>query len=273
MSDDLLSQFTSALAEEHDGATAVPEATRARVIRALAEKRRRGRKWWAVGIPAFAIFGGSTAWAAATGRIPLPAVVEKAVAVFIETPEPVLEKKPTKRSGASRSLTKPPELAPAPEEEAEEIESPEERPEATAEEAPEASAGKNKPPASVAAAPPAQPSIAPKPTPQTDAPQAPKNSKPTPAAPVDQALLTYRSAHRAQFQNGNCSEAIAGYERYLQEDPSGSFALEAGYNRGVCLAKMGRKASAIQALRPFADGKYGTYRQEKSRALIEALGQ
>jgi hypothetical protein len=80
MSDDLLAQMTRALADEHDGATAVPEATRARVVRTLAERRPRRRKWLAIGVPAFLLFGGSTAWAAATGN--LPRAVERAIAVI-----------------------------------------------------------------------------------------------------------------------------------------------------------------------------------------------
>ena len=44
MSDDLLAQMTDALRDEHDGATAVPEATRGRVIRQLSERKHQ-RPW------------------------------------------------------------------------------------------------------------------------------------------------------------------------------------------------------------------------------------
>src|SRR5690606_30277365 len=100
MSDDLLSKMTRALAEEHDGATAAPGATRARVVRTLAERKPRRRKWLAVGIPAFVLFGGSTAWAAATGN--LPPVMQKVVAILIgdvAVDEPAVEAPAPKRSG------------------------------------------------------------------------------------------------------------------------------------------------------------------------------
>lgn len=274
MSDDLLSQFTSALAEEHDGATAVPEATRARVIRTLAERRRRGRKWWAVGIPAFAIFGGSTAWAAATGRIPLPAVVEQAVAVFIEkTPEPLPEKKTAQLGVHHRSSASPPEAESAPEAPLEDDIDESSPTESGAPNSQAAEARTEQVPSVMKPTDSTAPRITPSTAPKNLVAEAPAKAHPAPTPQVDEALLTYRSAHRAQFQSDNCAEAIAGYERYLREDPSGSFSLEAKYNRGVCLAKMGQKSSAIQALEPFANGQFGGYRQEKSRALIKALGQ
>lgn len=252
MSDDFLKQFSQALAEEHDGATAVPEAGRARVIRALAEKRRRSRKWWVVGVPALALLGGSTAWAAASGK--LPALIEQAVAVFIEPP--TLDS-PTTRSDARRSGAAH-QAPPQNEVEANEVEAlePESEP------APPLETNRETPPE------PLQEKLV---ASGEAAADSGRDRVQTASETLPTALATYRAAHRSQFQDGDCALAVDGYQKYLNEEPSGSFALEAKYNRGVCLAKLGRTDEAVRALRPFAEGKFGDYRQEKSRALVEAL--
>ena len=268
MSDDLLKQFANALANEHDGATAVPEATRGRVIRTLAENRRRSRKWWVLGVPALALFGGSSAWAAATGH--LPTIIDRAVAVFEfhkgDTHSPEADarsgfsKVSAQKSDASSQPTLPdadrvePE---APEQEFEDLSGQQNEAELTQR------VSNTKP---TAAAPTST---------MTQIEASPNTTKPDQEidpAPEESALLTYRAAHRAQFQSGDCSAAVIGYRKYLNENPQGSFALEAKYNSGVCFAKLGRTDEAVRALRPFADGQFGDYRQEKSRALIEALG-
>lgn len=255
MSDDLLSKMTRALAEEHDGTTAVPGATRARVVRTLAERKPRRKKWLAVGIPAFVLFGGSTAWAAATGN--LPPVMQKVVAVLIgdvAVDEPAAEAPVAQRSGKWAPPPTPIEEATALVEEEVEEEPEEETVEPQVEEA------KSEPPkiASVASNP--KPTTADRPT-NADLP------------PEDHtALVTYRAAHRAHFRQGDCAGAVSGYRKYLREQPSGTFALEAKYNLGVCLIRMGQTAEAKRLLQPFADGAHGNYRKEKSQELIDALG-
>ncbi len=251
MNDDLLSKMTSALADEHDGATAVPEATRARVVRTLAERKPRRRKWLSIGIPAFVLFGGSTAWAAATGN--LPPVMQKVVSVLIgeaEVEEPVVEAPQPKKFG---KWTPP---APAPEAEAPAPEVAEEEPEEVVEE-----------PAAEVSEPEPVASVTKNPKPLSEA------TKKAALPPEDHtALLTYRAAHRAHFQQGDCAGAVSGYRKYLREQPGGTFALEAKYNLGVCLIRMGQSAEAKRLLQPFADGTYGNYRKEKSQELIDALG-
>lgn len=240
MSDDLLSKMTRALSEEHDGATAVPGATRARVVRTLAERKPRRRKWRAVGIPALALFGGSTAWAAATGH--LPKAVERVVSVFIgeaEEGETASVAPPAKKPGKWTAPPAPVEEAVAPSEE-QVAETP---------------------------APARVPSSA------NPAPSVKNSAKKTAELPAEDHtdLLTYQAAHRAHFQRGDCTSAVAGYRKYLSEQPGGTFALEAKYNLGVCLIRMGKAAEAKRLLQPFADGTYGNYRQQKSQELIDAL--
>lgn len=89
---------------------------------------------------------------------------------------------------------------------------------------------------------------------------------------VDSTDLTlYRDGHRKHFQQGDCVGAMAAYERYIAEVPKGRFVLEASYNRALCLARLGRTGEAAAALRPFAEGRYGTYRRQEAQRIIEAM--
>lgn len=258
MSDDLLAQMTSALREEHDGATAAPEATRGRVIRALGERRPRRSGLLFVGIPLFVILGGSTAWAAATGQ--LDDIVAQTVAVFsgkaVEPPRESQAQQPGDAVSARQSKQLPKDLH------------------------------AQKEPAEPAAAQDAMPAQA---IPAQIVPaQATKlrttTVSSTPSATAaphttdkqdasDAALLVFKRAHRAHFDRGDCSAALQDYARYLALEPAGSFAPEARYNRGVCAARLGQLNLARQALTPFANGSAGNYRQEEARRILDALLQ
>lgn len=259
MKDDLLSQMTRALADEHDGATAVPEATRGRVIRTLAERRPRRRKWLLIGVPAFVLMGGSSAWAAATGR--LPEVVQQAISVLTggEAPEDAAVTQAPKASShkggnlAARAALTDQAAAESPALEEETLAS-----DAQAE-APKSESG---------ALAPVVP--APRSLPAALAPTG-KGSEKDQAALA--ALAVYRAAHEAHFKEGNCDAAVRGYQRYLTEQPSGTFFLEAKYNLGVCLARLGRTQEARAQLTPFAEGKFGDYRKAQSQELLKAFGE
>lgn len=118
-------------------------------------------------------------------------------------------------------------------------------------------------PAPSSAAPQAVPTIVPAVRP------APSSSATAPAAASELAL--YKEAHRAHFVARDYASALAGWDRYLAAAPRGTFALEARYNRGIALHRLGRRAEAVEALRPFADGAYGAYRRDEARELIEGL--
>ena len=62
--------------------------------------------------------------------------------------------------------------------------------------------------------------------------------------------------------------ALDAWDRYLAMG-TGSLSVEARYNRAIALAHLGRRAAAIAALRPFADGETGSYRQAEAQALID----
>ena len=118
-------------------------------------------------------------------------------------------------------------------------------------------------PAPTSAPPPGVPSIVPAVRP------VPSSSATTPEAASELAI--YKEAHRAHFVVHDYASALAGWERYLAVAPRGTFALEARYNRAIALRRLGRRAEAVEALRPFADGAYGAYRRDEARELIEGL--
>lgn len=90
-------------------------------------------------------------------------------------------------------------------------------------------------------------------------------------APERVELDRYRAAHALHFAAQDYGRALASWDAYLAAYPSGAFALEARYNRSICLFKLGRLTEAREALRPFAEGEVpGGYRKNEARALIEA---
>jgi hypothetical protein len=99
----------------------------------------------------------------------------------------------------------------------------------------------------------------------------PAPTGPAPALDVD---ALYRAAHEAHFTRRDYVNAIAAWDRYLAAAGPGSrMLIEARYNRGIALARVGRSDEAIQALKPFADGEYGEYRRSEARRVIEKIGR
>ncbi|HMA94279.1 MAG TPA: hypothetical protein VKP30_16420 [Polyangiaceae bacterium] len=82
----------------------------------------------------------------------------------------------------------------------------------------------------------------------------------------------FRDAKRLQYGRRDYAAALTAWEQYLAVEPNGALALEARFNRGLCLAAMGRAADAERALAPFATGEYGQYRLQEARAVLNRLG-
>jgi hypothetical protein len=95
---------------------------------------------------------------------------------------------------------------------------------------------------------------------------------PAPSAP-DPTHDLYRAAHRAHFVDQNPAAALPAWDEYLRAAPNGRFAIEARYNRALCLARLGRNAEAREALAPFAAGQFGGYRQREAAELSAAMGE
>ncbi len=260
MTDDLLKQYTSALRQEYDGATASPEASRARIVRTLAERRPRRAKWWTVGIPLLALLGGSTAWAAASGQLTrIVATASVALGITEETPSEIVATSPAQGTWSKKSA---------------------------AASSPADDHGLKEEPAIEEAAPaepqPEEPTaqVLPPPIRRAASEISPHNELIVSREQDEQkkrdeaeALAAYKLGHDAHLGRGDCATAIGAYGSYLSRYPNGSFVLEARYNRAVCLVQVGQLEQAKSALRPFAEGTFGGYRKDQARALIDALSE
>jgi hypothetical protein len=93
------------------------------------------------------------------------------------------------------------------------------------------------------------------------------------AAPgeTEPQLEAYRNAHRTHFDSGDARKALASWDRYLADFPSGAFVDDARFNRALCLIRLGRLAEAETALAPFAQSPQGTYRQAEAASLLKGL--
>jgi TolA-binding protein len=248
MTDDLLSRATRALREESAGDDASARLTRARVMGSLNEGRVRQRTRVVFLIPIAATFAAATAFGAAGGR------AERAF-------DAVARVFGVHRNGPSVKPLRPkPSRAAAP------------GPSATEPVAPNATG----------AVPPLAPETTPAPVAvaATSSPVATTVAGERPRTLVsgsagapsrDPAFELYRVAHHAHFVGRDSERALAAWNAYLRAAPAGSFAMEARYNRGLCLVRLERTAEARIALEPFAKGRFGGYRQAEAQRLIDAL--
>jgi len=262
MTDDILKAASQALRELGDEQGQAERFTRARVMASLHQRRQRRSTRLALFVPLAAILVGSTAWAGATGRLGrVWTYVSDAVVEAVGDPPggteaaaPVAHRGRRAAAPESSSAAPSPEVSPTedpaqlPEDEVE----PDEQ-EAQPQRAARGAGGRG------SAGPrggrhSAEPSAA------SAGPESPD------------ALGLYRAAHRAHFGGGDPAAALRAWDTYLRADPSGRFSVEARYNRGICLVRLGRLLEARAALSPFARGAYGGYRQREASELLEALG-
>jgi hypothetical protein len=200
-------------------------------------------------LPMAAIFVGSTAFAAVTGRLETIVVsaldvvglVPNTAAWSAQAPGPA---SPRSTAGA-RPAAAPPAAVPAPS--------------AALEPEPEV-------------APSAEP---PKEAPASNTAAREASGRSSGRAPDSEndAHEVYRRAHAAHFKSHDLPAALTGYEAYLAQQPSGRFAVDARYNRALCLVRLGRPAEAQPELERFAQGSYGGYRQVDAQRLLAALQQ
>jgi tetratricopeptide (TPR) repeat protein len=94
-----------------------------------------------------------------------------------------------------------------------------------------------------------------------------------PVAPgMSRDLALYNKAHQLHFRERRYNEALFAWEEYLGLTPTPTFALEARYNRALCLLRLGHYEEARAALVPFAEGRYvNGYRREEATRFIQAL--
>ncbi|HEY6722546.1 MAG TPA: hypothetical protein VI197_00905 [Polyangiaceae bacterium] len=253
MNQDVLKQATKALSEsghEQQGG----KYTRERLMASLHDRRRRSNTRFAVLLPMAAIFVGSTAFAAVTGRLETILVSALDVVGLVPTtaawsaePAPAGPRSPA----AARPAAAPPAAVPAP---------------------------------SAAPEPAPEPEVAPSAEPPPEAPTSSNDARAAGAALAGRSSVraadtehdahdVYRRAHAAHFKNHDLSQALKGYEAYLAQQPSGRFAVDARYNRALCLVRSGRQSEALPELERFAHGSYGGYRQIDAQRLLAALRQ
>jgi hypothetical protein len=275
-----LDDAIGALREQPRGAEPEASATRARVLASLrAEQRRRSRLLF-VALPIAATFLFSTAWAASTGRLqtlvtqletslgPGPATVPLATSPGRTAPSmaparaalPTSVNDPSTDSAAVPATPPPSAEVPAPV-----------GPSPAA-----ASVPAGAPTAALAGAPTAEPAVV-----AVDPPAAmgaksaelgPRVDAPAASATRrDESDALYRVAHEAHFVEQNPQKALGAWDAYLAA-PGGRFTTEARYNRALTLIRLGRRSEAKAALRSFAAGRPGSYRQHEAEQLIEALG-
>ena len=113
----------------------------------------------------------------------------------------------------------------------------------------------------------ASPSVVSVGAPGTDKPRALPGEEPV----SEEEFRRYRIAHEAHFNRKDPTAALAAWSDYLAHSPTGRLAVEARYNRALCLLKLGKIHEARTALAPFTAGAFGAYRQREAQTLIATL--
>jgi hypothetical protein len=84
--------------------------------------------------------------------------------------------------------------------------------------------------------------------------------------------VLYRRAHALHFHGDDRVAALAAWDAYLAAESTGTFAVEARFNRAIVLVRLARYAEATAALEPFARGEVaGGYRRDEAEQLVARL--
>ncbi|HTV17799.1 MAG TPA: hypothetical protein VMG12_03990 [Polyangiaceae bacterium] len=264
-SSDVLARAARALREAHPGEREGSGFTRARIMNTVHRERRRRTLRWAVFSPIASVLLVGSAWAQSSGKWPV--IWEAVTSVFVAAPEPPAapssQRSAPRENGSPRAELAPPSSALA-----------------------DAGDDSDEAPPVLELADPEPPRVAPEPrAPQpvrprrhrrTETPtsvereRAEREAPPAPEPQPDRELSRFRRAHDLHFK-GRAGEAIDAYADYLREFPDGRFVPEARYAMALDHIKQGNDAAAREALASFAAGRYGGYRQEEARKLLDAL--
>ena len=110
-------------------------------------------------------------------------------------------------------------------------------------------------------------------------PVVPEPTQPLAPPPVVKKAVTkpvevlYRKAHQLYFHGGDYAAALAAWDAYLAAEPTGRFAIEARYNRALCLVRLARLAEGRDALLPFAHGEVepAGYRRDEAQQMVDKI--
>jgi hypothetical protein len=117
--------------------------------------------------------------------------------------------------------------------------------------------------------PAVRPAPAPRPMSAETSPQRPARS--SARDEMDAALAAYARAHAWHFDHRDWPRSLRAWNDYLRDFPRSTFEPEARFNRALCLMRLGRQSAALEALRPFAEGAFGTYRRAEAQRLVAWL--
>lgn len=277
MSDrDVLELATKELRQAYPGSKVGAGFTRARIMRSLHDRKRRKLSWWFTLGPALLLAFGGTAWGHATGR--LPDLWQRAATLFTAN-------EPASSATAMRELDKP-RTVPAPasppaappsaqanvplDAETADPETELDQPQEPTRLVPSSPILLDPPRSAARPSTPRRVQPAPPPVAETTDPEPAAVEPPRPPDP-DPELAAFRAGHDLHFKQGNPQSALAAYQSYLARYPSGRFVPEARYNSALNLLKLGRRDEARRQLEPFAEGRFGNYRQKEAAALLDAL--
>jgi hypothetical protein len=260
---DPLFEATQALREFGKTSSNAGEFTRARVLASLGRHGRERKRRWVFGIPLAALAMGSMAMAATGGYLPAP------VQHWVAEHTAFAPKGVVKQSRLAPRASYTPQPASLPNDTAARSIHP------TDTQAVPGSSEPSTPPDTADSARRVEP-VQSKVTSDTVA-LVGSSAVSKPRAVIDDMPVSeeefqrYRAAHEAHFNRKDPAAALVAWSDYLTHSPSGRLAVEARYNRALCLLKLGRTQEARTALGPFTAGVYGAYRQREARNLIATL--
>ena len=84
-------------------------------------------------------------------------------------------------------------------------------------------------------------------------------------------MLLFRRA--MGLHNSQSPLALQAWDDFLRVAGQSPLVPEARYNRALALLRDRQYVQARQALEPFAEGTYGTFRRREARTLLDELNQ
>lgn len=274
---DLLTRATRAYREELESSQPEPADTRDRVVRTLVRRRRARRAGAVVSVALAVLLFSATTSYAVTGHWPelLTDLCQRIMSPFSSNGAPRDGRAPVAAAPASAVAPEPiPEPAP-PADDGEglgqEDETGDDRVSGDDPSPSPRPAGRSRVRRTAAPSPSEAGGDEPS-SPGVEQPEEPTQEEEVEEEePEETPQELYLRAHRLHFDTRNYRAALAAWERYIRAAPDGEFIMEARYNRAIDLMRLGRRQEAIEALRPFARGRYRGYRQREASRLIEHL--